>query len=216
MTVWEGKHSTQQRNRLKMTTWRKTRESATERGSPKRESQLSSPMCDAKLVRAVSCQILPQSTNRSKNSRPAPAARASTNVPRTKVTAPQDNTTQGSIEQSHHYAAVAEVGNARGARQDGKVQEQVAQEVPGTCPKSMTGETRPPHRRLVLPTNNLKENLARVSPCAAFLELDGSTPPTKTRPRNHGNQRNCDMPRDRQCVPICSGALFKIARAFSL
>ena len=70
-------------------------------------------MCDAKLVRAVNCQILRKALS-FKNSRSAPAARASTNVPRTKVTAPQDHTTQGSIEQSHHFAAVAEFGNAHG------------------------------------------------------------------------------------------------------
>ena len=32
-----------------------------------------------------------------------------------KVTAPQDHTMQGSTEQSHHFAAVAEFGNAHGA-----------------------------------------------------------------------------------------------------
>ena len=65
-----------------------------------------------------------------------------------------------------------------------------------------------------------------VTQCPEVLGLDGSTPPNlpglrTKKPKEPGDHAcsdsaRIDMPRGRQGVPTCSGALFKIARAFSL
>ena len=191
------------------------------RVNTKREPQLSSPMCDAKQVRAVNCQTRRDETRRylsatdkrssMKISRKAPIVQEqplSTSSPseHERTTDEGDGATR-----QHNESVKRTVTPLRGGQQNlatptvadrrEKSRNKSSKKWKYKT-KSKTGGRRPPHRRLETPAPpSPRPTIEKISLSWNQVCLDSA----KT-----------DLPRDRQCVPICWGALFMIARAFSL